>query len=101
LIRNPDILAELCQRKGDRVVIGFAAESHDLVASARRKISRKGCDLLVANDITSETSGFDADDNTVAFVWPGGQIEELPCLPKRDVAARLLDRVAKSRGEHE
>jgi len=98
LTRNPDILAELCQRKGDRVVIGFAAESHDLMASARRKIARKGCDLLVANNISSETSGFDADDNTVAFVWPDGQIEELPSLPKRDVAAQLFDRVAKSRG---
>jgi phosphopantothenoylcysteine decarboxylase/phosphopantothenate--cysteine ligase len=101
LTRNPDILAELCQRKGDRVVIGFAAESHDLMASARRKITRKGCDLLVANNISSETSGFDADDNAVVFVWPGGQIEELPSLPKREVAVQLLDRVAKSRGGDE
>jgi len=98
LTRNPDILAELCERKGDRLVIGFAAESHDLMASARRKIARKGCDLLVANNIRSETSGFDADDNAVVFVWPDGQVEELPSLPKRDVAAQLLDRVAKSRG---
>jgi phosphopantothenoylcysteine decarboxylase/phosphopantothenate--cysteine ligase len=98
LTRNPDILAELCQQKGDRVVIGFAAESHDLVASARRKIARKGCDLLVANNISSETTGFDADDNAVVFVWPDGQIEELPSLPKRNVASQLLDRVAKSRG---
>jgi phosphopantothenoylcysteine decarboxylase/phosphopantothenate--cysteine ligase len=101
LTRNPDILAELCQRKGDRVVIGFAAESHDLVASARRKIARKGCDLLVANDISREASGFDADDNAVVFVWPGGQIEELPTLPKREVAEQLLDRIAKSRGGNE
>ena len=101
MTRNPDILAELCQRKGDRVVIGFAAESHDLVASARRKIVSKGCDLLVANNISGETSGFDADDNAVVFVWPDGQIEELPSLPKRDVASQLFDRVAKSRGERE
>jgi phosphopantothenoylcysteine decarboxylase/phosphopantothenate--cysteine ligase len=101
LTRNSDILAELCQRKGGRVVIGFAAESHDLMASARRKIARKGCDLLVANNISSETSGFDADDNAVVFVWPDGQTEELPSLPKRDVAAQLLDRVAKLRGGHE
>jgi phosphopantothenoylcysteine decarboxylase/phosphopantothenate--cysteine ligase len=98
LTRNPDILAELCARKGDRSVIGFAAESHDLIASAQRKIARKGCDLLVANNISSETSGFDADDNAVVFVWPDGEIEELPTLPKRDVAAQLFDRVAKSRG---
>jgi phosphopantothenoylcysteine decarboxylase/phosphopantothenate--cysteine ligase len=101
LTRNPDILAELCARKGNRSVIGFAAESHDLMASAQRKIARKGCDLLVANNISSETSGFDTDDNAVVFVWPDGQIEELPTLPKRDVAAQLLDRVAKSRGGRE
>ncbi len=101
LTRNPDILAELCERKGDRTVVGFAAESHDLIASARRKIARKGCDLLVANNISSETSGFDVDDNAVVFVWPGGQVEELPILPKREVAAQLLDRVAKSRGGRE
>ncbi len=99
LTRNPDILAELCQRKGDRVVVGFAAESHDLMESARRKIARKGCDLLVANDISGETSAFDSDDNAVVFVWPDGQIEELPSLPKREVASQLLDRVAKSRSE--
>ncbi|MBW1845472.1 MAG: bifunctional 4'-phosphopantothenoylcysteine decarboxylase/phosphopantothenoylcysteine synthetase, partial [Deltaproteobacteria bacterium] len=74
---------------------------HDLMASAQRKIARKGCDLLIANNISSETSGFDADDNTVVFVWPDGQIEELPTLPKRDVAAQLLDRVAKTRGGRE
>jgi len=101
LTRNPDILAELCQRKGDRIVIGFAAESHDLVASARRKIARKGCDLLVANDISSQTSGFDVDNNAVVFVRADGQIEELPSLPKREVAAQLFDRIAKSIGVHE
>jgi phosphopantothenoylcysteine decarboxylase/phosphopantothenate--cysteine ligase len=52
----------------------------------------------VANDISREASGFDADTNTVVFVWPGGEIEELPPLPKREVAAQLLDRVEKLRG---
>ena len=52
LVRNPDILAEVCRDKGDRIVVGFAAESHDLVEAARRKLARKGCDLIVANDIT-------------------------------------------------
>ncbi len=98
LERNPDILAELCADKGDRTVVGFAAESHDLVESARRKLARKGCDLLVANDISAKATGFDADDNAVVFVWPDGQIEELPALPKSAVAAQLLDRVAKLRG---
>ena len=99
LVRNPDILAEIRDAPGRRVVVGFAAESHDLVETARRKLARKGCDLLVANDISQEASGFDADTNTVVFVWPGGEIEELPSLLKSEVAARLLDRVPKLRGE--
>jgi phosphopantothenoylcysteine decarboxylase/phosphopantothenate--cysteine ligase len=98
LVRNPDILAEICARKGGRIVVGFAAESGDLVATARRKLARKGCDLLVANDVERSDAGFDADENAVVFVWPGGEIEELPRLPKRAVAAQLLDRVEKLRG---
>ncbi len=98
LERTPDILAELCRQKGRRVVVGFAAESHDVVEAARRKLERKDCDLLVANDVSRAGSGFDADANTVVFVWPGGQIEELPSLPKSEVAAQLLDRVEKLAG---
>jgi phosphopantothenoylcysteine decarboxylase/phosphopantothenate--cysteine ligase len=98
LVRTPDILAEICREKGDRIVVGFAAESHDLVEAARRKLERKGCDLIVANDITREASGFDTDSNAVVFVWPGGEIEELPPLSKADVAAQLFDRVEKLRG---
>jgi phosphopantothenoylcysteine decarboxylase/phosphopantothenate--cysteine ligase len=98
LVRTPDILAEICREKGDRVVVGFAAESHDLVEAARRKLERKGCDLMVANDITREASGFDADSNAVVFVWPGGELDELPPLPKADVAGQLFDRVEKLRG---
>ena len=98
LVRTPDILAEICRDKGERVVVGFAAESWDLVETARRKLQRKGCDLLVANDISRQGSGFDSDSNSVVFVWPGGEVEEIPTLPKREVAAQLLDRVEKLRG---
>jgi phosphopantothenoylcysteine decarboxylase/phosphopantothenate--cysteine ligase len=99
LTQNPDILARLCGDKGDRVIVGFAAESHDLVPRARQKVVQKGCDLLVANDISVRGSGFDSDTNTVVFVAPNGEIEELPPLPKAGVAAQLLDRVGKLRGE--
>ena len=99
LERTPDILAEICRDKGRRIVVGFAAESHDVVEAARRKLARKGCDLLVANDISGAVSGFNADQNTVVFVWPDGEIEELPPQPKTQVAAQLLDRVEKLRGE--
>ena len=100
---NPDILAELCARPagtsdgGRRVVVGFAAESHDVVGAARRKIVRKGCDLLVANDVSRSDAGFDVDTNAVFFVSPDGQVEELPLLSKGEVAAQLLDRIGKLR----
>jgi phosphopantothenoylcysteine decarboxylase/phosphopantothenate--cysteine ligase len=98
LVRNPDILAELCRQKGSRIVVGFAAESGDLVARARHKLARKGCDLLVANDVSVAGSGFDGDENAVVFVWPDGEVEELPRLPKALVAAQIFDRVEKLRG---
>ncbi len=98
LVRNPDILAEVSRAEGDRVVVGFAAESHDVVAAARRKLERKGCDLIVANDVSREDAGFDVDTNAVVFVWPGGDVEELPLLSKDQVASQLLDRVLKIRG---
>ncbi len=97
LTQNPDILAEICRRKGDRTIVGFAAESHDVVGAARRKLERKGCDLIVANDISREDAGFEVDENAVLFVWPSGELEELPLLPKRGVAAQLFDRIEKLR----
>jgi phosphopantothenoylcysteine decarboxylase/phosphopantothenate--cysteine ligase len=99
LVPNPDILSEISRERGARVVVGFAAESHDVVEAARRKIRRKGCDLLVANDISRSDAGFESDTNAVFFVSPGGEAEELPLLAKSEVAARLLDRVEKLRGE--
>jgi phosphopantothenoylcysteine decarboxylase / phosphopantothenate---cysteine ligase len=97
LVQNPDILQEISARKGDRTVIGFAAESHDVIAAAKRKLARKGCDLIVANDISRPDVGFDVDENAVLFVWPNGEVEELPLLPKAGVAAQLFDRVEKLR----
>jgi len=99
LVRNPDILEEISREKGTRIVVGFAAESHDVIDSARRKLRRKGCDLIVANDVSGDASGFDVDTNTVSFVWPSGETESLPPLPKAEVAARLLDRVRALREE--
>jgi phosphopantothenoylcysteine decarboxylase/phosphopantothenate--cysteine ligase len=97
LVPNPDILQEISADRGGRVVVGFAAESHDVVEAARRKLLRKGCDLIVANDVSRSDAGFESDRNAVWFVWPGGDVEELPLLPKEEVARRLLDRVEKLR----
>ena len=99
LVQNPDILQEISARKGDRTIVGFAAESHDVVAAAQRKLARKGCDLIVANDISRADAGFEVDENAVLFVWPNGEVEELPLLPKTGVAAQLFDRVEKLRDD--
>jgi phosphopantothenoylcysteine decarboxylase/phosphopantothenate--cysteine ligase len=101
LVANPDILAEISRERGDRVVVGFAAESHDVVEAARRKLERKGCDLMVANDVSRSDAGFDVDTNAVTFVFPGGKEEPLPLLSKREVAEQLLDRVEILRGRRE
>jgi phosphopantothenoylcysteine decarboxylase/phosphopantothenate--cysteine ligase len=93
LERNPDILAELGAQKGRAVLVGFAAETADLLANARNKLAAKGADLIVANDVTAPGAGFGQDTNVVRFVERDGRVEELPCLAKEEVAARLLDRV--------
>jgi len=97
LVRNPDILAEIAAAREGRTIVGFAAESGDPVAAARRKLERKGCDLMVANDVSRVGSGFDTDTNAVWLVWPGGEVEELPLTTKAEVAEHLLDRVEKLR----
>jgi len=96
-VQNPDILQEISARKGDRTIVGFAAESHDVVAAAKRKLLRKGCDLMVANDISRADAGFEVDENAVSFVWPSGEIESLSLLPKSGVSAELFDRIEKLR----
>ena len=105
LLRNPDILAELCAARPAAapgappapIVVGFAAESRNLLAAARRKLARKGCDLLVANDIRQPGGGFESDENAVVLLDAAGGAEELPRLPKAEVAAHLWDRVEKLR----
>ena len=75
------------------VVVGFAAESEDMVANARKKLEEKRLDLIVANDITAADSGFDVDTNRVTLIDRNGKAEELPLMSKRDVADKVLDRV--------
>jgi phosphopantothenoylcysteine decarboxylase/phosphopantothenate--cysteine ligase len=73
--------------------VGFAAETDDVVANARKKLQRKNLDLMVANDVSQSGAGFDTDTNLVKILDPQGNIEEVPLLPKRQVADRILDRV--------
>ena len=93
LTETADILADLCARKGKRVVVGFAAETDDLLAHASEKLARKGADLIVANDVSRPESTFGADTNRVALVSSDG-VEQLETLPLADVADAILDRVA-------
>ena len=93
LIKTADILAELSHTKGDRVVVGFAAETNDLLKNAREKLEHKGCDLIVANDVSRADSTFGADTSRIAFVWPD-HTEQLDTLPLDQVAAAICDRVA-------
>ena len=92
LTRTPDILSEATGKK--LVKVGFAAESEDLIANAKKKLKAKGAHLFVANDITAEGSGFNADTNKVSIIDKNGKIEDLPIMPKIDVAHCILDRAA-------
>ena len=93
LVPNPDILKEIGAQKGERIVVGFAAETGDLLRQAERKLKEKNLDLIVVNDIGAEGAGFSHDTNVVSILDLDGGVEELPLLPKRQVARRILDRV--------
>ncbi|HRV92008.1 MAG TPA: bifunctional phosphopantothenoylcysteine decarboxylase/phosphopantothenate--cysteine ligase CoaBC [Anaerolineae bacterium] len=99
LVRNPDILAEVAARKatgtGPEITVGFAAETHDLLANAQEKLKRKRLDLIVANDVTATDAGFAVDTNRVTLLGTDGSIEETPLMTKREVAETILDRVAR------
>lgn len=94
LVPNPDILKEIRAKKGERIVVGFAAETGDLMRQAERKLNEKRLDLIVANEVGKEEGGFSSDTNRVVILDSERGVEELPMLPKRQVARRILDRVA-------
>ena len=91
LEKTQDILAAVGAVKGDRMLVGFAAETNDLVANARKKLESKNADLIVANDVTLDGAGFDGDTNIAVLVGRDGQAEELPMMSKRKLADRILD----------
>jgi len=95
LERNPDIIAEVGKVKGDRILVGFAVETENLVPYAVRKMKEKNMDLIVANDISQPGAGFAADTNIVKILDREGGSVDLPMMDKMDVAHRILDRVAE------
>jgi phosphopantothenoylcysteine decarboxylase/phosphopantothenate--cysteine ligase len=95
LERTRDILEEVGKKKGDRILVGFAAETEDLVAHARKKLAEKNLDFIVANDVTQPDAGFGADTNQVRILFPSGEIKDLPLVSKEKVSRFILDEVAR------
>jgi phosphopantothenoylcysteine decarboxylase/phosphopantothenate--cysteine ligase len=94
---TPDILAELGQKRGDRLLIGFAAETENLEREARRKLETKNCDMVVANLVGQADTGFESDSNEVALVLRTGEFIALARASKREIADRILSQVSKLR----
>ena len=94
LTQNPDILKTLAHQKGDQVVIGFAAETDDVISNATKKLNEKGADMIVANDV-SEGKGFGADDDHASFIFKADgadAVESLPVMTKRALADEILSK---------
>lgn len=95
LERNPDIIGEIGSLKGDRVLVGFAAETRDLIANARKKLKEKHLDLIVANDVSRSDSGFATETNKVVIIDSRGKVDPLPLKSKDEVANIILERVVE------
>jgi phosphopantothenoylcysteine decarboxylase/phosphopantothenate--cysteine ligase len=93
LLLNPDILKELGKAKGQRLLVGFAAETDDVVGNARKKLEAKNLDLVVANDLTVPGAGFADETNAVVLLRRDGERVDVPLGSKRQVAERILDQV--------
>jgi phosphopantothenoylcysteine decarboxylase/phosphopantothenate--cysteine ligase len=96
---TPDILAEVGRKKGDRLLIGFAAETQNLVQEARRKLESKNCDMVVGNLVGGADSGFESDENEVTLVTRTGETIPLARASKREIADRIFDQVLRLRLE--
>jgi phosphopantothenoylcysteine decarboxylase/phosphopantothenate--cysteine ligase len=94
---TPDILAELGRKKGDRLLIGFAAETQNLHQEARRKLESKNCDMVVGNLVGGSETGFESDENEVVLALSTGELLSLPRAPKREIADRIFDEALKLR----
>jgi phosphopantothenoylcysteine decarboxylase/phosphopantothenate--cysteine ligase len=94
---TPDILASVARNKGDRFIVGFAAETDHVAENARKKLAAKNADLIVANDVTAEGAGFDHESNIVTLFARDGRDLALPRMSKSEVAQRILDEVVRLR----
>jgi phosphopantothenoylcysteine decarboxylase/phosphopantothenate--cysteine ligase len=93
LVQNPDIISGVAQRPDRPFVVGFAAETEQALRHAREKRVRKGMDMIVVNDVSDSTIGFNSDENAVTLIWEGGE-EQLPRAGKDPLAAAIINRIA-------
>ncbi len=93
LERTKDILEELGKKKENRILVGFAAETEDFVAHAKKKLQEKNLDLIVVNDVTQPGAGFGSDTNQVKILSPSGQVKDLPLTTKEEISNEILDLV--------
>ncbi len=98
--QNPDILKTLGGLKKNQFLVGFAAETQNLLENAANKVKKKNLDMIVANDVSLKGAGFNTDTNIVKFLYPDGTVEALEILSKDTVASILLDRVLEKRKRH-
>ena len=96
-----DILEGLGKKKGSRILVGFAAETQDLLANAQKKLVKKNLDLIVANDVSLGDYGFGADMNKATLLLQGGESIDVPAMSKQDLAHRILDCIAGLRSRRE
>ncbi|MBI4209638.1 MAG: bifunctional phosphopantothenoylcysteine decarboxylase/phosphopantothenate--cysteine ligase CoaBC [Deltaproteobacteria bacterium] len=94
---TPDILGELGRKKGSKILVGFAAETERLEENARKKLLAKNLDLIVANDVTEPGAGFEVDTNRALLLDKKGGVQDLPLMPKIQLASKILDRVVALR----
>ena len=97
LTRDSDILKELGEKKDKQILVGFAAESSNLIENAKGKLERKNLDYIIANDITSQETGFGSDQNKVFVISRDGNVNELDIMSKREVASNLFDIIGGKR----
>jgi phosphopantothenoylcysteine decarboxylase/phosphopantothenate--cysteine ligase len=93
LERTKDILEELGKKKENRILVGFAAETEDLIAHAQKKLQEKNLDLIVANDVTQPGTGFGSDTNQVKILSPSGQVKDIPLATKEEISRVIFDHV--------
>lgn len=91
LVKNPDILKGLCEKKTSQIVVGFCAESENLLENAKEKIQKKGCDFLVANDISRKDIGFSSEDNEVTILDKNGNLKRIEKASKSVIARKILE----------